>query len=152
MVMEADRVYPCPVCRLGRIKTLPLMDALACEFCRNFFETNLEKQQLKLVSRQPPLIWRWNGKNWVEAHLEGVELGWGYILAAIMLVALPTILIGLTIYAFPPTPGTHLSWLPYVWAVLTFLSHLGIIGWLTIEFYQFPVGAYLRAIRQYLHC
>ena len=145
-----QEVYPCPVCRLGQLKALPLMDAMACDFCRNIFTANLEKQQLQMPSRQPPLIWRWNGRNWTGAHLEGVELGWGYFLAAIALVALPTTLIGLTAYSFPPTPDTPLSWLPIAWTGLAFLSHLGIIGWLVIEFYQFPVGAYLRVMRQHL--
>lgn len=143
-------VYPCPVCRLGQIEALPLMDAMACEFCNHIFTADLEKQQLKMPSRQPPLIWRWNGRKWTEAHLEGVELGWGYWLAAVALVILPTTLIGLCAYTFPLTPDIPLSWLPTVWTGLTFLSHLWIIGWLVIEFYQFPVGAYLRAMRQHL--
>ncbi len=143
-------VYPCPVCRLGQLKALPLMDAMACHFCSNIFTANLEKQLLKMPSRQPPLIWHWNGRNWTGAHLEGVELGWGYWLAALALVLIPTTLIGLTIYILPPTPGTPLFWLPYVWTGLAFLSHLAIIGWLVIEFYQFPIAAYLRAMRQHL--
>ena len=145
-----DGTYPCPVCRLGQIKEMPLMDAMACDFCRHIFTANLEKQQLKMPSRQPPLIWRWNGRNWTGAHLEGVDLSWGYWLAAGALVFLPPTLIGLTVYTFPPTPDTPLSWLPYVWTGLGFLSHLGIIGWLIIEVYQFPVGAYLRVMRQHL--
>lgn len=148
--LNFECAYPCPVCRLGQIRNLSLMDAFACDLCRHIFEANLERQQLKMVARQPPLIWRWNGLHWVEAHLEGIELGWGYILAAIALVALPTTLIGLTIYAFPPTPDTPLSWVPYIWAGLTFLSHLGIIVWLVIEFYQIPLYVYLRALRRYL--
>lgn len=143
-------IYPCPVCRLGHIRAMPFMDALACEFCNQIFTANLERQQLKMPSRQPPLIWHWNGRNWTGAQLEGVELGLGYQLAAIALVALPTTFIGLAAYFFPPTPGTPLFWLPAVWTGLTFLSHLGIIGWLAIEVYQFPVGMYLRVMRQHL--
>lgn len=150
--LNFNSAYPCPVCRLGKIRTMPLMEALACDFCSHIFEANLEKQQILMVSRQPALIWRWNGKRWVEAHLEGIEFGWGYILAAIALVALPTALIGLTTYAFPPIPGTPLYWIPYAWAGLTFLSHLGIVVWLMIEIYQIPIGVYLRAIRQRLLC
>jgi len=142
--------YPCPVCRLGQIKVLPLMDAMACDFCNHIFTANLEKQQLQMPSRQPPLTWRWNGRNWTGAQLENMELSWVYWLAAAALVLLPTALIGLTVYAFPPTPGTPLSWLPRVWVWLAFLSHLTIIGWLVIEFYQFPVGVYLRVMRQHL--
>lgn len=138
-------VYSCPVCRLGKIRNMALMEAFACDLCRNIFEPNLETQQLKMVSRQPALIWRWNGRNWVEARLEGMDLGWGYLLAAIALVAVPTSLIGLTLYIFPPAPDVPLFWVPYVWTGLAFLSHLGIIIWLAIEFYQFPVGVYLKA-------
>lgn len=145
-----QEAYPCPICHLGQIQALPLMDAMACNFCNHIFTADLEKQQLKMPSRQPPLIWRWNGMKWTEAHLEGVEISWGYWLAAVALVLLPTALIGLTAYAFPPTAGTPLSWLPIVWTGLTFLSHLGIIGWLVIEFYQFPVKAYLRGVRQHV--
>lgn len=148
--LNFEDAYPCPVCRLGQIRNLPLMDAFACDLCNHIFEANLERQQISMVSRQPALIWRWNGSQWVEAQLEGMELSWGYTLAAIALVAIPTALMGLAIYAFPPTPGTPLFWIPYVWAGLVFLSHLGIIVWLVIEFYQFPVGVYLRAIRQRL--
>ena len=141
-------IYPCPVCRLGHIEALPLMEAMACDFCRHIFTAHPERQQLKMVARQPPLIWRWSGKNWTAAHLEGVELGWGYWIAAAALVLFPPSLVGLTIYAFPPTPGTPLSWLPYFWTGLTLFAHLGIIGWLLVEFYQFPIGVYLRVMRQ----
>lgn len=143
-------VYPCPVCRLGQISGMPLMDAMACELCHHIFTGDLEKQQLKMASRQPPLIWRWNGRNWTGAQLEGMEFGWGYWLAAFALVVLPPTLIGLTLYAFPPIPGTPLFWLPYVWTGLAFLSHMGIIGWLVVEFYQLPVRAYLRIRWQHL--
>ncbi|MBV8886360.1 MAG: hypothetical protein JO235_20530 [Chroococcidiopsidaceae cyanobacterium CP_BM_RX_35] len=143
-------VYPCPVCRLGQIQALPLMEAMACDFCHHIFTVNLEKQQLQMPSRQPPLTWHWNGRNWTGAQLEGIELGWAYWLAAAALVLLPTTLIGLTVYAFPPTPDTPLSWVPTVWVWFAFVSHLAIIGWLVIEFYQFPIGAYLRVMRRRL--
>lgn len=143
-------IYPCPVCRWGQLQSMSLMDAFSCDFCQHIFTAEAETQQIKLPSRQPPLVWRWNGKNWVEAHLEGVEWSWGYWLGAIALVVFPPSLIGLTLYAFPPTPGTPLFWLPYVWTFLAFLAHLGIILWLVIEFYQFPVAVYLRGMRQHL--
>jgi len=126
------------------------MDAFACSFCNQIFTADWEKQQLKMPSRQPPLIWSWNGRNWAEAQIEGVELGWGYWLAAVALVFLPSSVIGLAAYNLHPTPGTPLFWLPALWTVLTFLSHLGIIGWLLLEIYQFPVRVYLRAVRQRL--
>ncbi len=148
--LNSDGTYPCPVCRFGQISSLPLMDALACNFCQHIFTANLEKQQLNMPARQPPLIWGWNGKNWTGANLEGVELGWGYWVAAVVLVLLPTAAIGLSAYYLHPTPGTPLFWLPAIWTGLTFLSHLGIIGWLIIEIYQFPVETYLRVMRQHM--
>jgi hypothetical protein len=139
-------IYPCPICRVGKISHISLMEAMGCDFCHEIFTVNLEQQQIKMPSRQPPLIWHWNGFNWTEAQLEGVELGWGYGLAAATFVLLPTTLIGLVAYYFPPTANDFLSWLPYIWTILTFLSHLSIIIWIFIEVYQIPVAAYLRAI------
>ncbi|MCP6761321.1 MAG: hypothetical protein NHB32_21885 [Fischerella sp. CENA71] len=143
-------VYSCPVCHVGKISNMPLMEAMSCDFCHQIFTVNLEQQQLILPSRQPPLIWRWNGFNWTEAHLEGVEFGWSYVVAAIAFILLPTALIGTVAYIFPPHPYAPLSWVPYIWTVLTFISHFTIIVWLLIEIYQIPVRAYLRAIRQRL--
>jgi hypothetical protein len=143
---DTHGVYPCPVCRVGKISHISLMEAMGCDFCHEIFTVNLEQQQIKMPSRQPPLIWRWNGFNWTEAQLEGVELGWGYGLAAITFVLLPTTLIGLVAYYFPPSVNDIVSWLPYIWTILTFLSHLSIIIWIFIEVYQIPVAAYLRAI------
>lgn len=148
--LDYHGLYPCPVCRLGQVRTLPLMEALACDCCHHIFTADLEKQLLKMADRQPPLTWHWNGKNWIGAHLEGFEWGWIYWLFAIALVILPTTLIGLAAYTFPPEPGSRLSWLPAAWTGLVFVSHLGIVGWLVIEFYQFPVRAYLRIRRQQL--
>lgn len=143
-------VYPCPVCRLNQLKAMPLMDAMACDCCRHIFIADLERQLLKMVDRHPPLTWRWNGKTWKGVHLEGVELGWTAWIFAIALVVLPTSIIGVAAYTFPPEPGTTLSWLPVAWTGLTFLAHLAIVGWLVTEFYQFPLRIYLRVRRQQL--
>ena len=143
-------VYPCPICLYGQISPLSLMDAMACDSCRHIFTTDIEKQQIKMADRQQPLIWRWNGKKWTEAHLEGAELGWGYWLGGITFVILPTTLLGLTVYTRPPIPGSALSWLPTVWTGLAFLLHLAIVVWLVIEFYEFPIWAYLKSRQQNL--
>ncbi|PIG90565.1 hypothetical protein [Gloeocapsopsis sp. IPPAS B-1203] len=142
--------YPCPVCRIGNITPLPLMDAMACDLCAQIFTVDLEQQQIKMPARQPPLLWNWNGKHWQDAQLEGVEFGRGYILAAIALVLLPPTLIGLVIWIHPPAAHTPLSWLPYVWAGLGFFAHLGIIVWLMIEFYQLPLRLWFRSLPQQL--
>ncbi|HLO51116.1 MAG TPA: hypothetical protein VK211_22065 [Kamptonema sp.] len=140
--------YPCPVCRWGQISTLPLMEALACDFCQHIFIANVERQVLKMADREPPMTWRWNGRNWIGAHLEGVELGWGYLVAAVGLIFLPPTLLGFAAYYFPPIPGSRLSWFPTAWTGLALVSHLGIVLWLVTEMYQFPVAVYLRVIRR----
>ncbi len=141
-------VYPCPVCRVGKISHMPLMEAMSCDFCQQIFVANVEQQQLKMPSRQPPLIWYWNGFNWTEAQIEGVEFGWGYVLAAVGFILLPTALIGIVAYNFPPNTEVPLSWVPYIWTILTFSFHLAIIVWLLIEVYQIPMRAYVRALQQ----
>ncbi len=145
--LSEQEIYPCPICHYGQISSLLLMDAMACDSCRHIFTTEIEKKQIqiKTADRHPPLIWRWNGRKWTAARLEGVELGWAYWLGGIAFIILPTTLLGITAYTRPPLPGSPLSWLPTVWTGLAFLLHLGIILWLVIEFYEFPIWAYLRA-------
>ncbi|MDP8935092.1 MAG: hypothetical protein M3N42_13370, partial [Cyanobacteriota bacterium] len=44
--------YPCPVCRTGQISTMPMMDALACNFCQHIFTASVERQSLQMADRQ----------------------------------------------------------------------------------------------------
>lgn len=143
--------YPCPVCRWGQIKPLPLMEAVACEFCQHIFTVDLETEVLRMADREPPLSWHWDGKLWTGAHLAGVEFNWFYGVAAVAFLILPTGIVGLGAYLFPPIPGSPLDWFPSLWVCLVFGSHLLILLWLVGEFYQFPVGAYLRAIARPRH-
>ena len=147
---NSNGTYPCPVCRLGQIKALPLMDAMACDSCRHIFTVALEKQRLFMADRQPTLIWCWNGRTWVGAHTEGVKLGWSYLLIAAAFVLLPPTLIGLSTYFLLKTPGTSKSWLPVVWTGLAFLCHLAIVGSAIVGFYQFSIGTYLKVMQQHL--
>lgn len=142
-------IYPCPVCHVGEISTLSLMEAMACQFCHHIFTADLKTQRLQMADKVPPLTWYWNGKSWVGAHIKEVQLSWIYAFAGVALIALPSTLVGLGAYLFPPLPGTPLAWLPTAWVGLTFLAHLAIVSWLVVEFYQFPVFAYLRAMRQH---
>lgn len=146
--LSYDGVYTCPVCRHGKISALPLMEAFACNFCQHIFSANLEQQLLKMADSQIPLSWRWNGQRWKGLQHEGVELGWGYWVAAIAFLVIPTTLVGLAAYLFPPLTNSPFSWFPIFWTVFTFLSHLSCLGWLVVEYYQFPLSIYLRAIGQ----
>jgi hypothetical protein len=142
--------YPCPICRWGQVSTLPLMEAMSCDFCQHIFATNLEQQILKLADGQPALSWRWTGKQWQGVRQSGVELGWDYLIVAILFVVFPPTIVGCAAYLFPPMPGSFLSWLPIAWTVLTFILHLSCVLWLMVEYYQFPVGMFLRALGERL--
>ncbi|MTJ11761.1 hypothetical protein FJR11_03950 [Anabaena sp. UHCC 0187] len=141
--------YPCPVCRIGKVSQMPMMESMYCDFCNEIFTINLELQQIKMPSREPALVWKWNGFKWTQSQLVGVDLGWGYGLAAMAFIILPTTLIGVTAYYFPPQSHVPLSWIPSIWTGLTFISHLAIIVWIFIEVYQIPFIAYWRGITRW---
>lgn len=140
--------YPCPVCRHGKVTNMTLMETFACDFCQHIFTTNFEQQLLKMADSQLPLTWYWNGRNWKGIQREGTEVGWSYILVGLAFVALPTSIIALGSYLFPPLPDSPLSWLPLFWAIFTFVAHLSCLILLVIEYYQLPVMLYMRALRR----
>lgn len=137
-------IYPCPICRVSQIQAMPLMDAMACHSCRHIFTVDLEKQILKMTDLHPTLTWRWNGKKWISEHIPGLESAWTFWVFIAAFVLIPTTLIGLSAYTFPPAPDSRFAWFPIFWTGLTFLSHLGVILWLVMELYQFPMRMYLR--------
>lgn len=147
--LNLDGIYTCPVCRYGEISALPLMDAFACNFCQHIFTVQMEQQSLKIADTSLPLTWHWNGRSW-QASGNSVKIDWEIKLAAIAFVLLPTILMGLAAYIFPPVSGSYLYWFPLFWTGLTFLSHLAIVVSIFVEYYQFPIRLYLKAIGRYL--
>jgi rubredoxin len=142
--------FPCPVCRYGKISTLSLMDAFACDFCRHIFTANLEQQSLKMIDSSLPLTWYWNGGQWQGTARSGVETGWETWVLATAFVIFPPALVGVSAYLFPPLPGSPLSWLPVFWTGLTFLLHLACVLWLVVEYYQFPLLIFMRTWTQQL--
>jgi hypothetical protein len=126
------------------------METFACSFCQHIFTTNLEQQLIKMADSQLPLTWRWTGKSWKGIQREGVELGWSYLILGLAFVLLPTAIVSLGVYLFPPLPDSALYWLPFIWAGLTFLAHLTCLLWLILEYYQFPIRLYLRALKRRL--
>ncbi|WP_013323208.1 hypothetical protein [Gloeothece verrucosa] len=145
-VLNYSRVYTCPVCRHGELSNISLMDAFACNFCNHIFSADLEQQVIQMADSQLALKWRWNGRSWQSVKSEGVELSWGYWIAGMMFILLPTAIVSLSVYLFPPLPESRLSWLPIFWIVLTLVSHLCCLIWLIIEYYQFPIFRYFRVI------
>ncbi|MEB3339560.1 hypothetical protein [Okeania sp.] len=144
-IFSIEEVYNCPVCYHGEISAITLMDAFSCNFCHHIFSADMEKQSLKIADSSSPLSWKWNGKKWKADHPQA-EWNWMIQLLAVGFVLLPTMLIGLSAYFFTPIPGTPLCWLPIFWTVLTFLSHLVIIINIVVDYYQFPVKLYLKAL------
>lgn len=143
-------VYTCPVCRHGEISNILLMDAFACNFCNHIFCADLQQQVIQMADSQLALKWRWNGRSWQGVRTDGVEFTWSYWIAGMIFILLPTAIVGLSVYLFPPLSGSRLSWLPVFWIGLTFLCHLCCLIWLVIEYYQFPVFRYFRAVTQRL--
>ncbi|MEC4807005.1 MAG: hypothetical protein SAJ12_13375 [Jaaginema sp. PMC 1079.18] len=143
-------IYPCPVCHWGQISTLPLMEAMSCNFCQHIFSTHLEQQVLKLADSQPSLSWYWTGKQWQNVNQAGVNWGWDSVFVAVLFVVFPPTIVGFAAYLFPPMPGSFIAWFPIAWTILTFILHLSCVFWVIVEYYQFPVGMFLRALQQQL--
>ncbi|TRT83917.1 MAG: hypothetical protein EWV82_09215 [Microcystis aeruginosa Ma_AC_P_19900807_S299] len=104
----------------------------ACNFCQHIFTANLEQQVLKMADSQLPLTWYWNGKYWQGLPREGMEMAGFYLIIGLGFVIFPTAIV--------------LSWVPLFWSILTFICHAICLLWLMIEYYQFPVNMYLRAL------
>ena len=119
-----------------------MMETFACGFCQHIFTANLEQQTLKVADSQLPITWQWIGQKWQGVHRKN-ELSWSYGIAAIVFVSLPTLIVAMSSYLFPPLSDSRLSWLPLTWVFMTLLAHLACIGWLGLEYYQFPLGLYL---------
>ncbi len=101
-----------------------------------------------MADSQLALTWRWRGDHWQGVQKENTSLGWGYAIAALIFLSMPTIIVSASVYIFPPMPGSRLAWVPYAWIVLTFLAHLSCLIWLLLEYYQFPLLRYLRILGQ----
>ncbi|GAB4464023.1 MAG: hypothetical protein OHK0037_17540 [Elainellaceae cyanobacterium] len=130
--------YTCPVCRHGEITGLTLMDAFACNFCRHIFTANLADQSVQVADSVQPMVWRWTGWNWQSAYQTDPNLTTFVWLISVLLVLLPTSIVWLSSYTFPPLPGSPWSWFPAVWVSITFSAHLLMVAWLLAEHYQFP--------------
>jgi len=141
-------VYNCPICRYGQIAALPLMEAFGCNFCNHLFTADPEQNLLKVVDTQLSITWRWDGHQWKRHNYNDANLSWGYLGAGIAFVFMPPLLLGMAVYYFPPLPDSPFSWFPVAWTVLAFLSHLGCLLWLLLEYYQLPLGLYWRAWQQ----
>lgn len=131
--------YICPVCRHGHISALTLMDAFACSFCRHIFTANLQNQSVQVVDSSQPMSWRWSGRNWKSTHQDDPNLTLVVWVVGLVLVILPTSIVWLMAYLFPPLPGSTWSWFPNAWLACTLGVHLLMMTWLLAEHYQLPL-------------
>lgn len=132
----------CPLCGQGTLNQLTLMDVWGCQFCRHLFEWNPDQQILKVLDLSPTIRWWWNGQFWQRGQHPVLPLTPGLVCGAIALATLPSLLLGIANYIFPPLPGSPLAWFPIAWQALALVSHSTCIGWVMAESYQF--SPYLR--------
>ncbi|MEB3272829.1 MAG: hypothetical protein ACO4CG_16495 [Prochlorothrix sp.] len=131
-----EGTYPCPICRQGHVAPLTLMEAMGCDFCRHIFTIQGESPCLQVMDSTQPLTWLWTGQQWrvVGQSVEVLNPAfWGL---GIGLVGLPTLLVALGAYIFPPLPGAPLAWFPWAWVGLTLVIHGALFGFGVLEYYQ----------------
>ncbi|MEO0768449.1 MAG: hypothetical protein AAFY72_03295 [Cyanobacteria bacterium J06649_4] len=137
--------YRCPACGSGEVSAIALMDVFACDFCRHMFTVNLQTQSLQMADSLQPIAWQWTGRRWRAAHQgeTATFLVWGF---SVVLSILPTALIGLSNYIFPPTGGLRFV---MTWIGLTWVSHSLMSLWLLAEFHRWPwyISARIRLQR-----
>ena len=131
--------YLCPICRHGQISNLTLMDAFACNFCRHIFTANLETQSVQVVDSSQPMAWRWNGRSWQTAYQNDFNLTVVLWLVGLTLIFLPSGIVWLATYIFPPLPNSPWAWFPLLWVGCTFTLHFLMVSWLLAEHYQLPL-------------
>jgi hypothetical protein len=137
--------YPCPVCRHGHLEGLFLVDAFSCGFCRHIFTVDSQRQNLCLEDTAQPLRWRWTGDRWISAQSgiaeDSLFLLWGLGLSLVMV---PTAIVWLANYTFPPLLNEGGPSFALLWTGLTFLSHASIVVWYCLEYYQIPLYLILK--------
>lgn len=136
--LSFQSTYLCPVCRHGHITAMTLMDAFSCDFCRHIFTTNLVEQTVQVVDSSQPMSWRWTGRNWRVAYRDEFDLTVVIWVVGLLLVALPSTIVWLATYTFPPLPNSKWAWFPMIWVGCTFFIHFSMVIWLLAEHYQLP--------------
>ncbi|WP_218079241.1 hypothetical protein [Anthocerotibacter panamensis] len=139
--LHLNRDYACPVCRLGRLSAMSLMEVLACSLCRHMFAVDLDSQMVGLIGAAPPLVWQWDGRAWATPHGQGLSRADSW--AAVALVVFPTALIGGSAYIFR---GSTLDWFAIFWTGLTFVSHLVCVLAVLVTYYQLSVWTLLKSL------
>lgn len=125
-----------------------LMDAFACGFCRHVFTANLQEQTLRVEDSSQPMTWHWTGRSWQIVNQVDFDLSILLWALGSTLVILPTLLVWLSSYLFPPLQGSPLSWFPTFWITLAFVSHFSLVTWVLLEHYQPPLYVSCKVMLQ----
>ncbi|MGB7413308.1 MAG: hypothetical protein WA902_03785 [Thermosynechococcaceae cyanobacterium] len=144
--LQDDDSYPCPFCRQGQVQCLCLMEVFSCGLCDRIFSVNLPQQSLTLETGTGPrsLRWYWSGYGWQSERQRTSGPMLILQLLSIAFALLPTLLIGISAYLFPPLPSQDTVSFPLVWAILTGVLHLALLLWFWLAYYQIPIGVILR--------
>ena len=139
--------YPCPICHHGKISQMTMMESFACSFCQHIFTINFAKQSLKLIDAQLLLSWHWNGKRWRSGRSGQIDLGIVHLIFGLIFISLPTSIVAVSTFIFPPLPGSPFAWLGPVWIISTLIAHLFCLVVIVIEYYQWPLGIYFDVLK-----
>lgn len=127
---------PCPLCCLGQLQQMTLMEVLACDGCQHMWQPDWDRQTVRLADSSQFSAWRWTERRWQPVHRHTVALPLTVWLGSVLLLLAPTGLIALSSYLFPPLePAAGPSW-GLVWGTVTFVSHALIALWLLTAYYQ----------------
>ena len=130
--------YRCPICRHGTLQNMAMMDAFSCSFCRHIFSVNLTDQVLQVEDQLPKSVWRWQGDRWGTLNPKDIDLSILVWVMGVFLVTIPSGVIWLGAYVFPPIGGLMWNSFSVVWGAVTFSAHFSIAAWLLFEHYQLP--------------
>ena len=59
--LDLQEIYPCPLCGVGKISQMPMMETMACDFCSEIFIVNQEEQQINVTRKSPPSAYSQGG-------------------------------------------------------------------------------------------
>ena len=148
--LRTQEEYPCPICHQGKITRMTMMESFSCSFCQHIFTIDFDRQSLKMIDSHLPLSWLWNGRRWQSDRQEQNDLGLAYLIFGLTFIGLPTGIVALGTFMFPPLPESPLAWFTPFWIISTFIAHLCCFLFVAIEYYQWPVVIYFNALKRKL--
>lgn len=135
-IEELGGNLPCPLCRLGSLESITLMDVFGCSTCHHIFEPDFNQQTIHLADGNQSTIWAWLGERWRPTNPLRPPLPSILWLGLGLFIIGPASLIVLSGYLFPPLESSTGINFPTVWGICTLVSHGLLAIWLVTEYYQ----------------